>query len=168
MNAAAPAAFGALLSSAIGYEVTSFWLAGMVTPVALASLALTSVTYTMPASASPRVTLVTTPPTLVSWLTGLTVTPAFLKIAVATCPHGTSGAQTTVLIAELARSLTDLMCLGLPFSTMISPELVAKSFGVPDAPPASVTVFMFFGAAEANTSAGAPWLIEVASEELPL
>ena len=33
--------------------------------------------------------------------------------------------------------------------------------------PASVTVFMFAGAAEANTSAGAPWLICVASAELP-
>ena len=102
MNAAPPAVFGASLSSAIGYSVTSFWLAGMVTPAALPSLALTSVTYTMPASASPSVTLVTTPPTLVSWLTGLTVTPAFLKMAVATAPHGTSGAQTTTLIAGLA------------------------------------------------------------------
>ena len=34
--------------------------------------------------------------------------------------------------------------------------------------PASVTVFMFDGAAEAKTSAGAPWVMEVASEELPL
>ena len=31
-----------------------------------------------------------------------------------------------------------------------------------------MTVFMFDGAAEANTSACAPWVIEVASEELPL
>ena len=77
MNAAAPAVFGAFLISAIGYSVVSFTLAGMVTPVALPWLALTSVTYTMPASASPRVILVTTPPTLVSSLTGLTVTPAF-------------------------------------------------------------------------------------------
>src|SRR6476619_2300430 len=167
MNAAAAVGFGALLSSAIGYWVVSFWSAGMVTPVALPSFALTSVTYTMPASASPRVILVTTPPTLVSSLTGLTVTPAFLKMAVATCPHGTAGAQTTTLTAGLARLLTDLMCLGLPFATMISPLLVAKSFGVLDASPASVTVFMFDGAAEAKTSAGAPWLMEVASDELP-
>ena len=60
------------------------------------------------------------------------------------------------------------MCLGLPFSTMISPVLVAKSFGVLDASPASVTVFMFDGAAEAKMSASAPWVMEVASEELPL
>src|SRR5215469_15537422 len=168
MKAAAPVAFGAPLISAIGYWVVAFWPAGMATPVALASFALTSVTYTMPASASPSVTLVTTPPTFCSWLTGLTVTPAFLKMAVATWPHGTFGAQTTTLMAELARSLTDLMFLGLPFSTMISPVLRAKSCGVPDARPASVTVFMFDGAAEAKTSAGAPWVIEVASEELPL
>src|SRR6516165_7824782 len=129
----------------------------MGTPVALASLALTSVTYTMPASASPSVTLVTTPPTFCSSLTGLTVTPAFLKMVVATTPHGTAGAQTTTLMAGLARSLTVLMFLGLPFSTKISPVLRAKSCGVPDALPALVTVSMFLGAAEAKTSAGAPW-----------
>src|SRR5262245_43204177 len=33
--------------------------------------------------------------------------------------------------------------------------------------PASVTVFMVAGDAEANTSAGAPWLIWVARAELP-
>src|SRR5215472_4236830 len=168
MNAFAAAEFGAALSCTIGYSVIAFWSGGIVTPVALLSLALTSVTYTMPASTSPRVTLVTTPPTLVSSLTGLTVTPAFLKIAVATAPHGTSGAQTATLIAGLARSLTDVIFLGLPFSTMISPVLRVKICGVPTASPASVTVFMFSGAAEANTSAGAPWLMEVASDELPL
>src|SRR5215475_2778431 len=114
MNAFAAVALGASLTCTIGYSVVAFWSAGIVTPVALPSFALTSVTYTMPASTSPRVTLVTTPPTLVSWLTGLTVTPAFLNTSWATAPHGTSGAQTTVLIAELARLLTDLMCLGLP------------------------------------------------------
>src|SRR5215467_14357240 len=97
MNAAAPAAFGAALSGAIGYSVVSFWLAGITTPVALPSLALTSVTYTMPASASPSVTLVTTPPTLVSSLTGLTVTPALLKTSAAYTPHGTVDAHSTTL-----------------------------------------------------------------------
>ncbi len=74
----------------------------------------------------------------------------------------------TTLRAALARSLTDLTWLGLPASTMISPWLAAKSFGVLDSRLASVTVFMFDGAAEAKTSAGAPWVICVASEELPL
>src|SRR6516225_7018902 len=168
MNAFAALLFGAPLTSTIGYSVTSFWSGGIGTPVALPSLALTSVTYTMPASASPRVTLVTTPPTFCSSLTGLTVTPAFLKMAVATAPHGTVGAQTTTLTFGLARSLTVLMCMGLPDSTMISPVLLVKVCGVPMASPASVTVAMFFGLAEANTSAGAPWVIEVASDELPL
>src|SRR5215475_3843777 len=123
MNAFAAVAFGAFLTSTIGYSVIAFWSEGIVTPVALLSFALTSVTYTMPASTSPRVTLVTTPPTLVSWLTGLTVTPAFLNTSWATAPHGTSGAHTATLIAGLARSLTDVIFLGLPFSTMISPVL---------------------------------------------
>ena len=48
------------------------------------------------------------------------------------------------------------LAVGLPFSTMISPVLVAKSFGVLDARLASVTVFMFDGAAEANTSPARP------------
>src|SRR5215472_6485892 len=161
MNAFPAGAFGASLTCTIGYSVVSFWLAGIGTPVALVSLALTSVTYTMPASTSPRVTLVTTPPTLVSSLTGLTVTPAFVNISWATWPHGTSGAQTTTLMAGLARSLTDVIFFGLPVSTKISPVLLAKIFGVPTALPASVTVVMFAGAAEAKTSAGAPWLMEV-------
>src|SRR5215470_14694801 len=168
MNAFAALTLGAALSCTIGYSVIAFWPGGMVTPVALLSLALTSVTYTMPASTSPRMTLVTTPPTLVSSLTGLTVTPAFLNTSWATAPHGTSGAHTATLILGSARSLTEVIFCGLPFSTMISAVLAAKVTGVPVASPASVTVFMFSGAAEANTSAGAPWLIEVASDELPL
>src|ERR1700722_13371203 len=140
----------------------------MATPVVLLPFALTSVTYTMPASASPRLTLVTTPPTFCSWLTGLTVTSAFLKMDVARAPHGTSGAQATTLTDELARLATELIWLGLPASTMISPLLLAKSFGVVDARFWSVTVFMFVGLAEAKTSAGAAWVICVASEELPL
>jgi hypothetical protein len=107
--------FGAALTSTIGYSVIAFWPAGMATPVALVSLALTSVTYTIPASASPKVTFVTTPPTFCSSLTGLTVTPAFLNTSWARAPHGTAGAQTTTLIFGLARLLTDLMFCGLPF-----------------------------------------------------
>src|SRR5215471_21143874 len=168
MNAFAALLFGAPLTSTIGYSVTSFWFAGMGTPAALLSFALTSVTYTTPASASPSVTFVTTPPTFCSSLTGLTVTPAFVNIFWARAPHGTAGAQTTTLTFGLARSFTVLMCSGLPDSTMISPVLLVKISGVPVASPASVTTFIFVGLAEANTSAGAPWVIEVASDELPL
>jgi hypothetical protein len=42
---------------------------------------------------------------------------------------------------------------------------LAKSCG-PDASPAETTCCMFFGEAEANTSAGAPLVISVASPEL--
>src|SRR5215470_11244259 len=107
MNAFAALGFGAALSCTIGYSVIAFWSAGMLTLVALLSFALTSVTYTMPASTSPSVTLVTTPPTLVSSLTGLTVTPAFLNTSWASAPHGTSGAHTATLTFGSARSLTD-------------------------------------------------------------
>src|SRR5215469_708071 len=168
MNAAAAVAFGAPLISAIGYLVIAFWLAGMGTPTVLVPFALTSVTYTMPASASPSETFVTTPPTFCSWLTGLTVTPAFLKIVVASLPHGTCGAQVTTFRDGLARSATDLIWLGLPASTMISPVLRVNIFGVVDVRLWSVTVVMFVGLAEAKTSAGAPCVICVASDELPL
>src|SRR5215475_15921691 len=129
MNAFAALAFGAFLTSTIGYSVIAFWSAGIVTPVALLSLALTSVTYTMPASTSPSVTLVTTPPTFDSSLTGLTVTPAFLNTSWASTPQGTSGAHTTTLTAGFARSLTALMLWGLPLSTMISAWLRVKTCG---------------------------------------
>ena len=49
----------------------------------------------MPASASPRVTLVTTAFTFSSSDFGVTVIPAFSKIWVAYFPHGTSGAHCT-------------------------------------------------------------------------
>ena len=51
---------------------------------------------------------------------------------------------------------------------MISPLFRAKSFGVVDVRFSSVTVVMFFGLAEAKTSAGRALVICVASEELPL
>ena len=68
----------------------------------------------MPASASPAVTFVTTPFTFCSRLTGVTVTPAVSKICWAYLPHGTSGAQTTTLRSDFARSATPVMPAGLP------------------------------------------------------
>ena len=140
----------------------------MATPAVLLPFALTSVTYTMPASASPRLTFVTTPPTFCSWLTGLTVTPAFLKMLVARAPHGTSGAQVTTLSAALARlgdrrDVARITRLDHDF-----PLIAGEVCGAVAARLSSVTVVMFFGLAEAKTSAGAPWVICVASEELPL
>ena len=54
---------------------------------------------------------------------------------------------------------------GLLGGTAISITFFTKSVEVL-APPASVTWVMFFADAEANTSAGAPWLICSASAEL--
>ena len=54
---------------------------------------------------------------------------------------------------------------GLLGGMAISILLVANTFGS-DAPPASTTWSMFFGLAEANTSAGAPELICSARAEL--
>src|SRR5206468_1304869 len=53
------------------------------------------------------------------------------------------------------------------FGTAITNWFRTNVVGVPSPLPASVTVFMLAGAAEANTSAGAPWLICVARAELP-
>src|SRR5262249_40234775 len=64
------------------------------------------------------------------------------------------------------RSDRPVMPLGLPLGTAMTSWLRTNVVGVPSALPASVTVFMFVGAAEANTSAGAPWLICVARVEL--
>src|SRR4051812_36126323 len=87
--------------------------------------------------------------------------------ALAAAPHGTCSAQRATLVPGRARSANPVMCLGLPFPTAITSWFLAKLTGVPAALPASVTVFMLAGAAEAKTSAGAPWLICVASAELP-
>ena len=57
------------------------------------------------------------------------------------------------------------MPLGLPGSTMISSWFWAKTSGEPAFWPASVSFFMFASSAEANTSAGAPWVIWVTSAE---
>jgi hypothetical protein len=60
------------------------------------------------------------------------------------------------------------MWSGSPASAMISPWLRVNVCGVVDVMLWSVTVVMFVGLAEAKTSAGAPCVICVASEELPL
>src|SRR5580698_11606874 len=91
--------------------------------------------------------------------------PAFLNTSAATTPHGTCGWHSATLTDDLARSLTDVTCPGLFGGTATSAVFLAKSCGL-DASPALTTVFMFAGAAEANTSAGAPLVISVARPEL--
>ena len=65
----------------------------------------------------------------------------------------------------LARSATEAMRFGLPGGVAISTRLATKTVGAA-ALPACTTAVMLPGAAEANTSAGAPWSIWVASVEL--
>ena len=98
-------------------------------------------------------------------MTGLTVIPAFLNTSAATTPHGTCGWHSATLTDDFARSFTDVTFAGLFGGTATSMVFLAKFFGL-DASPALTTVSMFAGAAEANTSAGAPLVIWVARPEL--
>ncbi|MCY1232958.1 hypothetical protein D9M72_454760 [compost metagenome] len=136
-------------------------------PFALVPAALTSVTYTRPASASPDVTLPRTSVTDDSSLTGAIVTPAAFSTASAAAPHGTWPAQTTTLTPGLARSAKEAIDAGLDGGTAICRTLVAKFVAAPSRSPASASLAMFVVSAEANTSAGAPWLICVARSEEP-
>src|SRR5215211_4872086 len=126
--------------------------------------AVTSVAYTIPASASPRETLVTTALTLSSCDTGVTPTPAWSRTCLAYLPAGTSSAARTTLRSGLARSARALTPLGLPFSTTMASRLLAKFWGVATR---SLTLSMLARSAEANTSAGAPCWIWVARAWLP-
>src|SRR5215471_12799367 len=147
-----------LLMVAIGYSVEALSLAGIVTPLTLAPAAFTSVTYTMPASTLPVSTWVSTDFTSGCSVTGLTAIPAFLNTSAATTPHGTCGWHSATLTDFFARSFTDVTFAGLLGGVATSAVFLAKSCGF-DASPALTTVVMFFGAAEANTSAGAPSVI---------
>src|ERR1700712_3250131 len=120
----------------------------------------------MPASASPELTLPSTSVTDDSWLTGFSVTPAVFSTAAVAAPHGTCGAQITVLMEGEARSAKLVTCAGLPGGTAIARTLVAKSDGEPSMTFASTALVMLASSAEAKTSAGAPavsW--ETRSEE---
>src|SRR2546429_6841350 len=121
----------------------------------------------MPASASPSRTLVSTDLPSCSWLTGVTLIPALPNVVVEYVPQGTPGAQTSTLIPGLARSDSEVMCLGLPDCTAISSLLWANTDGVPLASAALVTFCMLAWSAEANTSAGPPCRICVASVARP-
>src|SRR5215831_3513883 len=112
----------------------------------------------MPASTLPVSTWVSTDFTSGWRVTGVTLIPAFLKTLAATTPHGTCGWHNATLTDGFARSVTDVTFPGLSGGT-------AKSCGL-DALPAETTSCMFFGDADANTSAGAPLVIWVASPEL--
>src|ERR671912_1845123 len=136
----------------------------MSTPSTLSPPAATSVTYTSPASASPRETLVTTALTLSSWDTGWTGTLAWSRTCLAYLPAGTSSAARTTFRSLEARSPRVLTPLGLPFSTTMASRLLAKGWGVPTR---SLTLPMLAVSAEANRSAGAACWIWVARAWLP-
>src|SRR2546423_14228921 len=93
--------------------------AGMSTPGSPARAALASVTYTIPASASPRATLLTTALTSGSWLAGVTVTPAACRAWLAYRPQGTDGAQSRTISPARLRSASPPVCRGLPGGTTI-------------------------------------------------
>src|SRR5690349_2165283 len=154
-----------LLMVAIGYSVVALSLAGIVTPLTLLPAAFTSVTYTMPASTLPVSTWVSTDFTSGCWVTGLTLIPRFLNTSEATTPHGTWGWHNATLTDFLARSWTVVTFPGLFGGTATSALFFAKFCGL-EASPALTTCCMFAGAAEANTSAGAPLVISVARPEL--
>src|SRR5215470_564556 len=154
-----------LLMVAIGYSVEALSLAGIGTPLTLLPAAITSVTYTIPASTLPVSTWVSTDFTSGCRVTGLTVIPAFLNTSAATTPHGTCGWHSATLTDFFARSLTDDTFAGLFGGTATSMVFLAKFCGL-DASPAETTSCMFAGDAEANTSAGAPLVIWVDSPEL--
>ena len=99
-------------------------------------------------------------------MSGLGVILAAAKTFSAAAPHGTWGAQMAIILVSSAKSARPVIWAGLPAGTAICSVLDAKSTGRGRAPPASVTVFMVAGLAAAKTSAGAPWLIWVASVEL--
>src|SRR5690348_6389925 len=154
-----------LLMVAIGYSVVALSLAGMVMPLTLLPAAMTSVTYTMPASTLPVSTWVSTDFTSGCRVTGLTVIPAFLNTSAATDPHGTCGWHSATLTECFARSVTESTFAGLFGGTATSAKFLAKFCGL-DASPADTTSCIVPGDAEANTSAGAPLVIWVARPEL--
>src|SRR3954452_8115620 len=141
---------------------------GKVTPLTLSPAALTSVTYTTPASASPDSTLVSTSVTACSSLTGLIVTPDVSSTFCVAEPQGTSGAQMTTLVPGFARSWNEVTLAGLSGGTAISSVLEAKFAGSPSMALADAALSMLAVSAEANTSAGAPcWICATRSEDPP-
>ena len=66
-----------------------------------------------------------------------------------------------------AKSASPVIPAGLPAGTAISSTFSVKTSGSAACRSASVTTFICGWLAEANTSAGAPWVIWVASAELP-
>ncbi len=95
----------------------------------------------------------------------MTLTPALDRTLAATAPQGTWAWHSATFTPGFARSATEAMFAGLFGGVTISIVFFANVVGLV-ADPASTTVAMFVGLAEANTSAGAAWVSWVASVEL--
>src|SRR3954468_17012341 len=134
-------------------------------PLTLSPAEFTSVTWTSAASASPSWTFASVDFTSASRDTGLTATPALPSTVCASAPHGTCGWHSTTLAPGLARSARAPILAGFDGGTAISSTFLANGVEV-FAALASTSCCMFFGDAEANASAGAPWVICWASAEL--
>ena len=91
------------------------------------------------------------------------MTPAFLRASSAYFPAGTVGAASTRTTSDRARSARAAIFFGFPGATAIASRLVANAAGAPSRRFASTTFCMFPSSAEAKTSAGAPFVICVAS-----
>src|ERR1700750_210553 len=115
-----------LLMVAIGYSVEALSLAEIVTPFTLLAAAITSVTYTMPASTLPVSTWVSTDFTSGWRVTGLTLIPAFLNTSAATTPQGTCGWHKATLTDFWARSFTDFTFPGVSGGVATSMVFLAK------------------------------------------
>src|SRR5258707_14037461 len=136
----------------------------MATPLTLGPAAMTSVTYTIPASTLPVSTWVSTDFTSGWRVTGLTLIEAFLKTSADTTPHGTCGWHNATLTDFFARSVTDDTLPGLFGGVAASMVFFAKFCGL-DASPAETTVCMLAGPAQPSKSAGPPLVICVDKPE---
>ena len=102
-----------------------------------------------------------------SSLTGDSWTSAAFSTFSVAAPHGTCGAHTTTWVPGRVRSAKAVMPLGFPGGVTIVSVFVAKLTGDPVTALTSEALVMLLGSAEANTSAGAPWVSCVARSEDP-
>src|SRR5690349_18884545 len=130
MNCCARSAWSDCWSVTIGYFVSCSDDPGMATEVTWSPAATASVVYTIPASASPSVTLASTDLTSTSWLTGLAVMWFWSSSSWPIFPQGAVGTQTTYLTDGLSRSAKDWMSAGLDFGVASTMTFVANTVGV--------------------------------------
>ena len=119
----------------------------------------------MPASASPAVTLVTTPRTFCSRLTGVTVTPAAVEDLVGVVAAGDLGGADDDLDVGVGQVGDAGDALRVAGANDDRQQVGGEDTGSLPLSPASVSLSMLAVSAEANTSAGAPSMICCTSAE---